>query len=129
MQKIDFSGLISMIKPTQKAIAIRFQEINNKIVYGEMDELGYIIEPIELVNIDSNFNGYDFCQGLYDALYERFPNEIETVLDHHSNGEYTYQLILMETGYMIFFPKGERYQDWFLGIRFPELNEKSKGTK
>ena len=127
---IDFSGLLDMLKPTQKATAIRFLEQNNKIVYGEMvGDFGHITNPIELVDIDDKFNGYDFCQSLYDTLYKGFPNEIETILDHHSNGEYTYQLILMETGYMIFFPEGERYQNWFLEQKYPKLDEKGKGTK
>ena len=127
---IDFSGLLDMLKPTQKATAIRFLEQNNKIVYGEMvGDFGHIINPIELVDIDDKFNGYDFCQSLYDTLYKGFPNEIETIVDHHSNGEYTYQLILMETGYMIFFPEGERYQNWFLEQKYPKLDEKGKGIK
>ena len=92
-------------------------------------DFGHIINPIELVDIDDKFNGYDFCQSLYDTLYKGFPNEIETILDHHSNGEYTYQLILMETGYMIFFPEGERYQNWFLEQKYLKLDEKGKGTK
>ena len=79
---IDFSGLINMIKPTKKLVAIRFLEQNNKIVYGEMvGDFGHITNPIELVDIDDKFKGYDFCQSLYDTLYKKFPNEIEELLD------------------------------------------------